>query len=95
MRFGRRQHQVEQRIVGDLGGEAVFAGTQAEYHGIVGLEALRAMHGPVGKAKSRISLGQTAHVLGPQVSVSAQQQDAGGSVVPAGILCNPVKRLHQ
>ena len=74
--FGRREHQVKQRIVFDLGRKAVLPGTQAEQDDVVGFESLGPMHRPVVEPQTGIALGQRGPVLRQRVPVSAQYQDA-------------------
>ena len=92
--FWRGEHQVEERVVGDLGREPVPARANAEYHDVVGLQPLRGVHGPVGKVQARMVPLKRSQVR-DQAPVPPEQEDARPAFRLGGLGRNPVERLVQ
>ena len=95
MRFRRSKHQVEQRVVCNFSGKAVFSGTQSEHHDIVRFQPLGPVHGLVRELEAGILPRQARHVCWLQMVVPSQQQYGRDFFVSGSILSNPVERLFQ
>ena len=54
VRLGRRENQIEERVVGDLRGKSVSSDAEPEHDDVIGFKPFRAVHGHIGDAEAGV-----------------------------------------